>query len=123
LLLPEDFTLNAYAPEWQPARVSPPLTKVKRSSTFSNTNSESKTSKNPNNQSDPIFQFQHSLDFPAIDSVSPRNGGFLFFADGNDHEAYDERLLVADDKDNHAFPFLDMKSPAKILQQLRDKKR
>jgi hypothetical protein len=61
------------------------------------------------------------LAFPAIDSASPRNGGFLFFTDGNDHEAYDERLRVADDKDNPAFPFLDMKSPAKILQQLRDK--
>jgi transposase InsO family protein len=123
LLLPKAFTLNAYAPEWQPNRVSRPLTQIKRSSTFSNTNSELKTSKNSNNQSDPIFQFPHSLAFPAIDTVSPRNGGFLFFADGNDHEAYDERLLVADDKDNHAFPFLDTKSPAKILQQLRDKKR
>ena len=50
--------------------------------------------------------------FPAIDSESPRNGGYLFFADGNDHEAYDEHHFIAADNDNHAFPFMDIKSPA-----------
>jgi hypothetical protein len=63
------------------------------------------------------------LAFPAIDTVSPRNGDFLFFADGNDHEAYDECILAAADKDDHALPFMGIKSPATLLQQLRDKKR
>jgi hypothetical protein len=46
---PKAFTFNANAPEWKP---NPrPLTKVKQSSTFSNTNSEFKTTKNLYNQS------------------------------------------------------------------------
>ncbi len=117
-------TLNANAPEWHPARTSRPHSKEpKRNPQYLNTNPKPNISKNSSFQSKFTLRSQNSLALPAIDSISPRNGGYLFFADDNDHEAYEERVLLTHSNDLQAFPFLSSKSSVRILQQIRDKKR
>jgi hypothetical protein len=65
---------------------------------------------------------QSSHAFPALEThPPPRNGGFLFFADGNDHEAYPQETLFAatGQDEGKAFSFMDGQSSAKILRQIR----
>ncbi len=66
-----------------------------------------KTPNKVNYQLDANLRSQNSLAFPALDSRPPlRNGGFLFFEDGNDNEAYPPAtLLIATARDDHVYPF------------------
>jgi hypothetical protein len=99
-------------------------TKMKNTTLSSDTQNKIKILNETDSQLDANLRFQNSLAFPAIEK-NPllRNGGFLFFADGNDHEAYpQETLLVATSQDDDkTFSFMDGPSSAKILRQIRDK--
>jgi hypothetical protein len=92
---------------------------------FPNTKNKSKKLSKLFSQSETNLGSQNSLMFPAVDNPPPRNEGFLFFADGNDHEAYpyEENLLLAHGNDNKPYSFMDQQSSAEILLQIRDKKR
>jgi hypothetical protein len=131
-----NFVLHPEAPEWiaaktlQPFGLRPTYNKNKTETTVRKTNithhilNKLKTQNKVKFQLDANLRSQNSLAFPALDTrPPPRNGGYLLFEDGNDHEAYPPTtVLIATTRDDHAFPFLDGQSSTTILRQIREKK-
>ena len=127
-------TLRPEAPEWKATKnlqlLGPSSNDKKtetakgKSSILGNNTTKSKTPNSVNYQFDKNVGSQNSLAFPAFDSPPrPRNGGYLFFEDGKDHEDYPSgTALIATARDDLAFPFMDGQSSSTILRQVREQK-
>jgi hypothetical protein len=122
-------TLRPEAPEWKAtsqiiSNDNKTETVKNKLSTSGDTLIETKILNTVNYQYDENVGSQNSLALPAFASPPHlRNGGYLFFEDGNDHEDYPPATaLSVTTRDEQAFPFMDGQSSSTILRQVRERK-